>query len=262
MKVIFGIVVVSCIWFNVSAQDGFKPLFNGKNFDGWQSARELTESGSSCFTVNAEGKVIHVYAGKADSSEQFLDCLFTEKEYSNYILTFEYKWLNKRFAPRVDFDRDAGALFHIHGDLSKIWPDCVEMQMGESEASKLVNRFTTGDLWVIGNDVQVMNERNEKSFYTPGAGLVTVGENVPFDMSLITEDNEKPHGKWNKIVLTVRGGKEAIFELNGKVVNRIANMTYIVDGKRVPLEKGRIGFQAEYAELLYRKIQIKELPAL
>ena len=30
--------------------------------------------------------------------------------------------------------------------------------------------------------------------------------------------------------------------------------------KRVPLAKGRLGLQAEYAELMYRNIRIKELP--
>ena len=36
-------------------------------------------------------------------------------------------------------------------------------------------------------------------------------------------------------------------------------MTHEVDGKRVPLEKGRNGLQAEYAELWYRNISIQEL---
>ena len=65
---------------------------------------------------------------------------------------------------------------------------------------------------------------------------------------------------WNEVTVTVKGGKEAIYELNGKVVNRIHTMTYVVDGQRVPLSKGRLGLQAEYAELMYRNIRIKELP--
>ena len=80
-----------------------------------------------------------------------------------------------------------------------------------------------------------------------------------YDSSFIAEGNERPHGEWNEITLTVKGAEEAIFELNGKVVNRITNMTNAVDGKRVPLTKGRIGLQAEYAELMYRNIYIKEL---
>ena len=82
-----------------------------------------------------------------------------------------------------------------------------------------------------------------------------------YDSSYTQINAEKPHGKWNEITLTVRGGEEAIFELNGTVVNSITSMTFFVDGERVPMKKGRIGLQAEYAELLYRNIRIKELPA-
>jgi hypothetical protein len=33
------------------------------------------------------------------------------------------------------------------------------------------------------------------------------------------------------------------------------------EGKSIPLDKGHIGIQAEWAELLYRNIRIKELKA-
>ena len=111
---------------------------------------------------------------------------------------------------------------------------------------------------MIGKDVQAMNERKDP-FYSPGATPVPVGQGKPYDRSFTPHQNEKPHGEWNGITLTVRGGEEAIFELNGKVVNRIGNMTFQINGKRVPLAKGRIGLQAEFADLLYRNIRIKEL---
>ncbi len=150
--------------------------------------------------------------------------MYTEKEYSNYVLKLEYKWLDKRFAPRVDHDRDAGLLFHLHGDMAGRWPDCLEMQLGESDTKKTKDRYVTGDLWVIGKDVQVMNQRNADNFYTPGGDRVAVGKNKSYDSSFISVGNERPHGQWNEITLTVNGAEEAIFELNGKVVNRITNI--------------------------------------
>jgi len=54
--------------------------------------------------------------------------------------------------------------------------------------------------------------------------------------------------------------KKATFIFNGEVVHEIFNLKQKVDGKMVPLEKGRIGLQAEWAEILYRNIRIKELP--
>ncbi len=259
MRQVFKIIVVFSLCFSVSAEDEFEPIFNGKNLDGWKTVRGHSSGEHGVFGVNESEEAIHVYAKEEDESRQDVDCLYTETEYSHYELKMEYKWLGKRFTPRADHDRDAGLLFHVHGDFTKIWPYCLEMQLGESDSSKTVQRYTTGDLWVIGKEVQAMNARGDDSFYTPGAELVAVGEGANYDRSLVPCGNEKAHGEWNEVKITVRGAEEAIFELNGKIVNRIEGMSYLVDGKRVALDKGRIGLQAEYAELMYRNIRIKEL---
>ena len=47
--------------------------------------------------------------------------------------------------------------------------------------------------------------------------------------------------------------------LNGQVVHEIMNIQKMEGGKLVPLTKGFIGIQAEWAEVLYRNIRIKEL---
>ena len=70
---------------------------------------------------------------------------------------------------------------------------------------------------------------------------------------------EKPKGQWNEIEIRVFGDKKATFMLNGKVVHEIMNIQKMEEGKLVPLTKGHIGLQAEWAELLYRNIRIKEL---
>jgi hypothetical protein len=258
LKKLAIMAVASAVCCHLSAEEGFVPLFNGQNLEGWHSMAEKKVDGAGAFFVDQAEKAIHPYAGKEADSKQDIDCLHTTKEYSHFILKLEYKWLDKRFAPRTKEDRDAGVLFHIHGDLETIWPNCVEMQMGNSDVGKTKDRYTTGDLWVIGKDVQAMNSREGK-FYSAKAAPVPVGKDLMYDMSFVPVQNEKPLGEWNEITLTVRGGEEAIFELNGKVVNRIGKMTHEVDGKRVPLQKGRIGLQAEYAELMYRNIRIKEL---
>ena len=47
--------------------------------------------------------------------------------------------------------------------------------------------------------------------------------------------------------------------LNGEIVNEIMNIQKMEGEKLVPLKKGYIGLQAEWAELLYRNIRIKKL---
>lgn len=260
MNLVPGLILVLFLSLPLAADEGFVPIFNGKDLSGWQSSREGKQAGSGLFAVDPEGKTIHVYAGVEDGAIQTIDCLYTMKKYSHYILKLEYKWLERRFPPRANHDRDAGLLFHLHGDLEKLWPNCLEMQLGDSGVEKTKTRYLTGDLWVIGKDIQVINSREGPFFHKPGAALVSVGKDKAYDSSYTMINAEKPHGQWNEITLTVRGGKEAIFELNGTVVNSITSMTTLVDGERVPLQKGRIGLQAEYAELLYRNIRIKELP--
>jgi len=259
LKKLLLVVVLTIFCAPLQAEEGFKPLFNGKNLNGWKSVKDEKAKGSGAFSVNKSEKAIHVYADRDAGSKQAIDCLYTKKEYSHYILKLEYKWLEKRFPPRADHDRDAGLLFHLNGNLTKLWPHCLEMQLGESDTAKVKDRYATGDLWIIGKDIQAMNARDSQSFYSPGSPLVPVGKNQSYDKSFIPLGNEKAHGEWNEITLTVRGGQKAIFELNGKIVNQIQDMTTLSDGERVPLEKGPIGLQAEYAELFYRNIRIKVL---
>jgi len=150
-------------------------------------------------------------------------------------------------------------MFHIHGEIKKTWPNCLEMQLGDSDPVKTKDRYVSGDLWVIGKDVEVISNRGPKKFYDPSDEEVAIGKGHGYDSSFLKAGNEKETGQWNEVVVTVKGGKEAVYELNGKVVNRIHTMTYVVDGERVPLAKGKLGLQAEYAELMYRNIRIKEL---
>lgn len=240
-------------------EEGFVPLFDGKSLKGWTSARVL-DGGETPFTVNAEDKTLHVYAGCEANSKQGTDCLNTEKEFSHYILKLEYKWLEKRFAPRTDWDRDAGLLFHVHGDLKKVWPLSLEMQIGESPRDKKhgkgsKGRFHTGDLFVLGKDLRVDTKHKDGYFHPEGE--TRNGRSYPTNLGV-----EKPKGEWNEMEIRVDGSNKATFILNGEVVHEITNFTQKnAKGEKVPLEKGRIGLQAEWAELLYRNIRIKELKA-
>ena len=246
--------------FSANAQEkeeGFVYLFDGSSLDGWTSARALA-GGESAFSINKEEKTLHVYAGKEANSKQNTDCLNTKKEYSHFILKLEYKWLDKRFEPRTDWDRDAGLLFHVHGDLKKVWPLCLEMQIGESPGDKKhtrgsAGRFHTGDLFVLGGNLRVDTKGKDKYFHPEGKKRT--GRSYPTKLG-----KEKPKGEWNEMEIRVHGSKKATFIFNGEVVHEITNFTQKdKDGNTVPLEKGRIGLQAEWAELMYRNIRIKEL---
>ena len=241
-------------------EEGFVSLFDGKTLDGWKSARSSGEGDWGPFSVNEQEQAIHVYAESEADSEQKTDCLNTTKEFSHYILKLEYKWMEKRFAPRADWDRDAGLLFHVHGNLSRVWPFSLEMQIGESPKDKpkgkdAEGRFHTGDLFVLGGHLRTDTPQKDRSYAKDGK--LKNGRNVKTILG-----TEKPKGQWNEIEIRVLGSKQATFVLNGEVVLETFNFTQ-KDKEEVksPLSKGHIGFQAEWAELMYRNIRIKELPA-
>ena len=251
MMAVFGVMSAGAL----HAEEGFVPLFNGKTMEGWKSARSSGEGDWGPFRVDEKEQAIHVYKGEEAGSKQENDCLYTEKDYSRYVLRLEYKWVEKRFAPRTDWDRDAGLLFHVHGDLKKVWPLSMEMQIGETpgDSDKALNRrFHTGDLFVLGKNLRCMTRKTGK-LYDPEAELV---ESRSAQTKLGVE---KPHGEWNEMEIVVDGAKAVTFKLNGEVVFEIQNLTQNIDGETLPLEKGRIGLQAEWAELMYRNIRIKEM---
>ena len=255
---------LACTAFSLSSltadEEGFVPLFDGKSLEGWTSARSEGDGDWGAFSVNKEEKAIHVYAGQQADSKQDTDCLNTVKQYSHYILKLDYKWLDKRFAPRTDWDGDAGLLFHVHGDLKQVWPPSLEMQIGESAGDKKngkrsKGRFHSGDLFVIGKGLEVTTTMAD-GWWNP-KGEKRTGRSAPTKLGV-----EKPMGEWNEIEIQVHGSEKAVFIFNGEKVFEITDLTKKdKDGKKLPLEKGHIGLQAEWAEILYRNIRIKELPS-
>jgi hypothetical protein len=237
-------------------ESGFVPIFDGKSLDGWKSAKSTGPGDHGPFSINKEEQAIHVYAGREAGSEQEIDCLVSEASYDHYILRMEYKWLEKRFAPRVEWDRDAGLLFHVHGDLTKVWPESLEMQIGESPADKphgkkpTEKRFHVGDLFVLGKTLSVEVPRSGRFFDPKGKWVRGKHCQTPFGV-------EKPKGEWNEIEIRVNGSESATFILNGETTMEIRDFR---KGDK-PLSKGHIGLQAEWAELLYRNIRIKKLPS-
>lgn len=255
MKNLISFLAVSCVvsFGSLCAEDGFTPIFDGKTLEGWKSARSKGEGDWGPFRINEKESAIHVYKGEEAGSKQNSDCLVSDKEYSRYVLKLEYKWVEKRFEPRADWDRDAGLLFHVHGDLTKVWPLSMEMQIGETPGDKFVKkRFHTGDLFVLGKDLRCKTTKTD-NVYDPEGELVE-SRSCPTKLGV-----EKPHGEWNEMEIIVDGAEKATFKLNGEVVFVIQDMTQKVDGKKVPLDKGHIGLQAEWAELMYRNIRIKEM---
>src|SRR6187551_2656963 len=124
---------------NVSAAENsaaWKPLFNGKNLNGWsaQYASKAPAGAPAPETLfDVENGEIHAYRDEAAGSAQPNAYLATKSEYRDYVLSLEYKWGEKKFAPRLDVVRDAGLLYHVHRERPDDWPASAESQIQEGD---------------------------------------------------------------------------------------------------------------------------------
>ncbi|MFY0689193.1 MAG: DUF1080 domain-containing protein [Cyclobacteriaceae bacterium] len=226
-------------------EEGYRLLFNNEDFDDWTVYTQDGTDGTDLFKV--ENKMIHVYPTQAHLSEQTFAGLTTLKEYADYDITFEFKWGENKFKPRHDFVRDAGILFHVHGE-EIIWPNAVECQIQEGD---------TGDVWIVGTKVTSKVNQTIRNYDPNGQEVTRGGGDQKYNRFHRGYFWEVPG--WNTVKLEVRGA-DAKFYVNGKLVNEANDMKYWDTSSESwePLTKGKILFQAEGAELWYRNIYIKE----
>jgi hypothetical protein len=197
----------------------FKPLFNGKNLSGWN--RFLKTKGKN----NDPDTVFSVSNGLLHITGKEFGYVVTEKTYDNFHLVVEFKWGEKKFAPREDRPRDNGILYYVIPE-DKVWPRSIECQIQEGDC---------GDFWLIDSVTVVMD--GARTAPTKNTRLIK------------KKDNEKPTGEWNRIEVIANNGK-CTHIVNGVVVN---------EAEDASLRSGRIIIQSEGAEIWYRKIDIKEL---
>jgi len=256
--ILLAAAMISTATYAEPDKDGWTNLFNGKDLEGWHAklgrdGDEKSQKPEEIFTVR-DG-VIHIYQGAEAGTKQSSANLRHESEWSSFHLQVEYRWLDKKFIPRTEDKRDAGILFHIHSEPEKVWPPSLEMQMGDGKPG---DAYVTGDLFVIGNTRT--DSPSEGFNYKPGAANVTRGMGAGGSRAAVTEHAEKPHGEWNLAEVIVHGSEKAEFILNGKTLNVIHNMKFQdPDGEWKPLTKGHISIQAEWAELEYRTVRVKEI---
>ncbi|OHE82534.1 MAG: hypothetical protein A2107_10335 [Verrucomicrobia bacterium GWF2_62_7] len=76
------IASLSALSLHAEDADGFVPLFNGKNLDGWQGATEVYAVEDGKLVCRKHGP------GEKESTDKNL---FTTKEYADFVLRFEFK---------------------------------------------------------------------------------------------------------------------------------------------------------------------------
>jgi hypothetical protein len=253
-----------------ASETGWKPLFNGKDLDGWHIVIRNGRSDDPEHLVQIHDGVIHMYKDAPPGSQQPNGYIVTERDYGNYHLRLEYKWGAKKFIPKLNAKRDAGLLYHVVGK-DGVWPRSVECQIQEGDVGDiftvntrliaLVDQGTTNFISkVVTNDAGVLqtNRTIQPVFLEAEKGGITFVRGVANGITRVIRNPMNEHDGWNTVEVIVRGNN-ATYVVNGQVNNKAANIQELVANQWVPLARGRLALQLEGAEVFYRHIEIKDL---
>ncbi len=192
--------------------EGFETIFNGINLDGWV--------GNKTDYVVENGEII-LYPGSSSSGE---GNLYTEKEYDNFILRFDFK-----------LTPGANNGLGIHAPL-------------EGDAAYLGK-----EIQILDNTAPIYANLKDYQFHGSVYGLVPASKGAL-----------KPVGEWNTQEVTVIGNQIRVVLNNQRILfddlnNATKNGT--LDGKEHPgLQrlKGHIGFLGHGSEVHFRNIRIRD----
>jgi len=231
----------------MAAKEGWEPLFDGKDLKGFYTF--LQRSGKNVDTAGifkVEDGMLHIMAIPQTSAVQETGYLCTEKEYGNFDLRFEYKWGEKKFAPRANQPRDSGCHYLLTGT-DKVWADALECQIQEGE---------TGDMYLLNGAYQakttVKSVTDRDKVYLPAA--VGGVEWTTGGTHLVRSTTADSATDWNKVEVIVEGNSSTHI-VNGKTVMHVTDIARRSD--KTPVMMGRIAFQEEAAEMWYRNIEIR-----
>ncbi len=197
----------------LSAEDGFVPLFDGKTLNGW-------------FIVNKQGPGYVVENGvlvcPADGGQK----LFTEKQYSNFILRFEFK----------------------------LEPD--------SNNGVAVRAPREGHTSTQGIEIQILDQsgpRYSKEKLRPEQYHGSVYDVIPARTGFL----KKP-GEWQEQEVTADGRRITI-RLNGATIvdadlDMVREAEVLKKHPGLARTTGHVGFLGHGTRVEFRNIRIKELP--
>jgi hypothetical protein len=267
----------------VHADNGWTPLWNGRDLDGWTTwmQRPAPSSEVPGLKRDADGKYTEPIGSGRDplkvftvvsnvdgrsairiSGEVFGE-LRTKGSFKDYHLTLQFKWGERKWPPRdkPETPRDSGLLYHVHaapGVGGRTWARSVELQIQEHDV---------GDLYAIGSAIAVRAKARAGTLpmmydYDPTGEWTFFSQSQGAAGRCIKQpDNEKPTGEWNTVEL-IAFGEDAIHVVNGKVVMRLHGPVRIDGDAPATVTSGPIILQSEGAEVFYRDIRIRPITAI
>ena len=193
-------------------ESAFTPLFDGKTLNGWTYA---AKEKSLYYVTN--GVLVCPKTSSAD--------LFTQKEYSDFVL-------------RLDF---------------KLTP-------GANNGVGIRAPFQKGPIAYIGNEVQILDDTSPQYANLNSAQYC----GSLYRLLPAKRGHLKPVGQWNSYEITAKGRSIKVV-LNGVTitegnVNSITDPATLLRHTGMFRAKGRIGLLGHHSHTEFRNIRIRELP--
>jgi hypothetical protein len=246
--------------------DGWISLINGRDLTGWYTMLEKSGKGvaENRKMVTIEEEMLHIMGNQVTDEHFEPGYLATNQEFENVRIRVEYKWGAKQFYPRSISKRDNGLLYGLVGP-DKVWPTCAECQIEEGDV---------GDFFLVGGVRGIQTSHGAGLFgqgLSPSSGwpknegthTSTSGDQPeePTGGRKIKDGNFEKLDDWN-VVEVIWQGDKAVHIINGRAVNAVTNLQQPDPqnpGKFIPLTRGKIAIEIEYAETWFRRIEVKAI---
>jgi len=245
--------------------DGWISLLNGRDLNGWytmleKSGRDVAQGKKM---VVMEENMLHVLGNEVTAEPSEAGYIATNREFENVHIRVEYKWGVKRFPPRTMTKRDNGLLYGLVGQ-DKVWPTMVECQIEEGDV---------GDYFLVGGIRGVQDQHGNGLFgeglgpdgWTGSGAGTSAGRgnslSEPTGGRKIKDGNFEKLHDWNVVEVIWQGDRSAHI-VNGRCVNVVSRLQQPDPGnpgKFIPLTRGKIAIEIEFAEIWYRRIEVKSL---
>jgi len=230
-----------------------KDVVAGYLAPAWNRPIGLNPPKQNVFTViQQDGRpVLHI-------TGEIYGCVQTRESFSNYHLRLETRWGGKKWEPRLNEPKDSGILYHSRGpfgvDYWKSWALSQEFQIIEHGLGEYWTQATSAF------DVRAMPgaAQGESPRWNPGAPWMEFL--APNNHALAGSDEDRP-GQCNRLELICYQA-DCVHVVNGKVVMALKSSRYQDGDHFVPLTGGKLQIQSEAAEVFYRNMEIRTIPAM
>lgn len=205
LVVVAGSLVVAC------ADDGFTPIFDGKSLDGWTLLGKTGEG----YLVQ-DGKIVCPPKGGGN--------LFHEKEYSDFVLRFEFK-----------------------------------LEEGSNNGLAIRSPLQTSSLAYEGMELQIIHNNGERyKDIEPWQKHGSLYHVFPAKTGHL-----KPVGEWNEEEVTVNGRLVKVV-LNGNTIldvnlDDVKDAEILAKHPGLQRKSGHVGFLGHNEPIEFRNVRIKEL---